>query len=215
MISGRASHLERMQRLLAEHGADPQHWLPAFMRARAASSDFQSSSSQSGGSSCRAKRPASFFRRSCGCRCAGCARPVCRDRCGSRDAAAVAGAALEQQLATARSQLAQAQAQFQSTTGSRGMQSLLGGTVRNYLPPDWATLPERPAGRAGGTYPALTADLHGPRVPTAVLTPQQLAALPAGAGQSVAGRTRGRGAAPIVSHAALANSSSASRRCSS
>src|SRR6201982_1453390 len=47
---------------------------------------------------------------------------------------------LEQQLATARSQLTQAQAEYQAMTGSRGMQSLLGATVRNYLPSDWATV---------------------------------------------------------------------------
>lgn len=31
VISGRASHLERVQRLLAEHGGDPERWLPAFI----------------------------------------------------------------------------------------------------------------------------------------------------------------------------------------
>jgi len=31
VISGRARHLERLQRLLGTHGADPDRWLPAFM----------------------------------------------------------------------------------------------------------------------------------------------------------------------------------------
>ena len=31
VISGRASQVERMRRLMAEHGRDPSHWLPAFM----------------------------------------------------------------------------------------------------------------------------------------------------------------------------------------
>ena len=31
VISGRARHLERLQRLLKEQGADPERWLPAFM----------------------------------------------------------------------------------------------------------------------------------------------------------------------------------------
>jgi type IV secretory pathway VirB4 component len=31
VISGRARHLERLQRLLGEHGADPERWLPVFM----------------------------------------------------------------------------------------------------------------------------------------------------------------------------------------
>ena len=33
VISGRASHVERMSRLIAEHGRDPAHWLPAFLSA--------------------------------------------------------------------------------------------------------------------------------------------------------------------------------------
>ena len=41
---------------------------------------------------------------------------------------------LQQELATARSQLAQAQAQYSAITGNRGMQNLLSGTQRNYLP---------------------------------------------------------------------------------
>src|SRR5690348_18483441 len=44
---------------------------------------------------------------------------------------------LEQQLATAQSELTQAQNEYQSITGGRGMERLLPGTVRNYLPPDW------------------------------------------------------------------------------
>ncbi len=31
VISGRARHLERVHRLLGEHGGDPERWLPAFM----------------------------------------------------------------------------------------------------------------------------------------------------------------------------------------
>ncbi len=33
VISGRASELERMRRLVAEHGPLPQHWLPPFLAA--------------------------------------------------------------------------------------------------------------------------------------------------------------------------------------
>jgi type IV secretion system protein VirB5 len=116
---------------------------------------------------------------------------------------------LQQQLATARSQLTQAQAEFQAMTGSRGMQSLLGGTVRNYLPPDWATVEGvvQGGGGAAGAYPSLLADLTRAARAHAVLTPQQLAALPAGAGQSL---QAGREAAALLeslTHEALANSS--------
>ena len=40
---------------------------------------------------------------------------------------------LRQQLQTVQNQLTQAQREYQSITGSRGMDQLLRGTVRNYL----------------------------------------------------------------------------------
>jgi type IV secretion system protein VirB5 len=48
--------------------------------------------------------------------------------------------ALEQQVETARQQLAQAQSEFQAITGGRGMERLLAGTVRNYLPATWGDI---------------------------------------------------------------------------
>jgi type IV secretory pathway VirB4 component len=33
VISGRASEVERMQRLRVEHGSDPARWLPIFMES--------------------------------------------------------------------------------------------------------------------------------------------------------------------------------------
>jgi hypothetical protein len=50
---------------------------------------------------------------------------------------------LQAQLSTVQSQLAQAQAAFVSTTGGRGMEQLLAGVQRNYLPADWASLQRR------------------------------------------------------------------------
>src|SRR5204862_6245150 len=47
---------------------------------------------------------------------------------------------LEQQLATARNQLTQAQAEVDAMTGGRTMERLLRGTARNYLPPSWEAL---------------------------------------------------------------------------
>ncbi len=115
---------------------------------------------------------------------------------------------LEQQLATARSQLSQAQAEFQAMTGSRGMQSLLAGTVRNYLPPDWTTLQGILQGTgAGGAYPALVADLTRATSANAVLSAQQLAALPAVAGQSLQAGRQSSALLQSLAHEALANSS--------
>src|SRR5215469_7479806 len=53
---------------------------------------------------------------------------------------------LEQQVATARSQLAQAQSEYAAITGGRGMQLLLPGINRNYLPINWSQLSQVLAG---------------------------------------------------------------------
>lgn len=116
---------------------------------------------------------------------------------------------LEQQLATARSQLLQAQAEVQAMTGNRGMQSLLAGTVRNYLPSDWTTVQSvmQGAGGAPGAYPALAADLAQAINANAVLSPGQLTALPAAAGQSLQAGRRPSALLQSLTHEALANSS--------
>lgn len=116
---------------------------------------------------------------------------------------------LEQQIETARSQLTQAQVEFNAMTGSRGMQYLLSGTVRNYLPPDWATLQGalQGAGGAAGGYPALVADLARAINANSVLTAQQLAALSPAAGQSLQAGRQSSALLQSLSHEALANSS--------
>jgi type IV secretion system protein VirB5 len=83
---------------------------------------------------------------------------------------------LSQQLSTARDHLAQAQAQFQSMTGTRGMERLLSGTVRNYLPSDWAQLQNMLQNINGG-YGALSASLQAAVAANAVLSAAQLQAL--------------------------------------
>jgi type IV secretion system protein VirB5 len=113
---------------------------------------------------------------------------------------------LEQQLATARGQLTEAQAQYQAMTGNRGMQQLLAGSQRNYLPPDWTTLTGVATGN-GGAYPLLAANMRSAMGSTAVLSATQLAALPATAsGQLQAGRVS-VALLEGVTHTALANSS--------
>ena len=47
---------------------------------------------------------------------------------------------LEQQVQTAEAQLSQAQSEYAAITGGRGMQNLLAGIPRNYLPMNWAQL---------------------------------------------------------------------------
>src|SRR5579863_8351238 len=65
---------------------------------------------------------------------------------------------LAQQLEAARQQLAQAQTLYQSTTGGRGMQLLLGGLTRNYMPTDWPQVSASVQG-VNGASSALALDI--------------------------------------------------------
>jgi type IV secretion system protein VirB5 len=86
-------------------------------------------------------------------------------------------ATLEQQLQTAERTLTSAEQQFQAMTGNRGMQNLLSGTNRNYLPSTWSQLAAAVT-QTGGAYQALSVGTQSLMVANAVLTPQQIAALP-------------------------------------
>lgn len=85
-------------------------------------------------------------------------------------------ATMEQQLSTAKDQLTQARDQFDSTTGGRGMEGLLSGVNRNYLPANWSQLDGALRG-AAGAYGALNAALNALVEANAVLTPAQVATL--------------------------------------
>jgi len=112
---------------------------------------------------------------------------------------------LEQQLATARSELTQAQTEYQSITGARGMGRLLAGTVRNYLPPDWASVLGALHGSA--RYPRFAADLQSAMSGAAVLSGQQLAALPPAASAQLQAYRQTVALLQSLSHESLANSS--------
>ena len=81
---------------------------------------------------------------------------------------------LQDQLANARNQLTQAQAQFAALTGSRGMERLLAGATRNYMPPDWEVF-ERTLRRVGTSYAGLGAQIEAVIEGNAVLTPPETA----------------------------------------
>jgi type IV secretion system protein VirB5 len=85
---------------------------------------------------------------------------------------------LRQQVATAQSQLTQARSEYAAITGNRGMESLLSGTVRNYLPTDWAQVSQIMSG-ASGSFPALAGSVQSLMQSNAVLTPAQVSALSA------------------------------------
>jgi type IV secretion system protein VirB5 len=83
---------------------------------------------------------------------------------------------LQQELTTAENQLNQAQSAYAAITGSRGMQNLLSGTNRNYLPTNWSQLSQVMSGTSGA-YPGLAANVTSIQNSNAVLTPAQVAAL--------------------------------------
>jgi type IV secretion system protein VirB5 len=89
---------------------------------------------------------------------------------------------LEQQVQTAQAQLSQAQAEFKAMTGDRGMERLLGGVNRNYLPANPAAL--QAAAQGTGAFTALDASVRVALAGESVLSASQLSSLaPAAAAQ--------------------------------
>jgi type IV secretion system protein VirB5 len=113
---------------------------------------------------------------------------------------------LEQQVATAKSQLLQAQAQYAAITGNRGMQNLLAGTQRNYLPTDWAQFSQAMSGSAGA-YPALSGDVLALMASNAILTPARIASLSPIQQTQLTGARQSPAIFQAISREALANSS--------
>lgn len=113
---------------------------------------------------------------------------------------------MDQALSTARGQLVQAQQEFQAITGGRGMQNLLSGTVRNYLPGNMADLSLALA-QVNSGFLSLSTAIQAAARANAVLTPQQWGALPADQQTRIsAWRSTGAMLQGITS-SALANSS--------
>jgi type IV secretion system protein VirB5 len=114
---------------------------------------------------------------------------------------------LEQAIAVAREQLAQAQAQLRSMTGDRGMEHLLAGTNRNYLPPDWGQLTAA-LDDTSSAYAGLATAVGQALAEDAVLTPQQIATLSPDAQRQLAANQNTAALLQAVSRQALANASS-------
>ena len=113
---------------------------------------------------------------------------------------------LQQQLSTAQSQLSQAQSEYAAITGSRGMQNLLSGTNRNYLPTNWSQLSQVMSG-SSGAYPGLAANVTRIQTANAVLTPAQVAALSPTEQAQLAQARQNPALLQATSRTALANSS--------
>ena len=114
--------------------------------------------------------------------------------------------ALQQQLLTLRAHLAQAQAAYQAMTGGRGMQLLLSGTVRNYLPADWNQLSSL-SSTAAANYGALSTSLKTTLNTSAVLSAQQLAQLPLAGVQWIQSARQTAAMQQVISRQALAATS--------
>lgn len=110
------------------------------------------------------------------------------------------------QLQTAENQLTQAQQQYQSLTGTRGMQNLLSGTTRNYLPTDTASLQSTLTG-TGGSYSALASSVQSSMSANAVLSPSALAALSPSEQSAVQTQRQSVALQQGISQQALSNSS--------
>ena len=86
---------------------------------------------------------------------------------------------LEQEVASARGELATSEQTLRSMTGDRGMEALLAGMVRNYLPTSAGDLQSLLSGNAGA-WGALAGTMQALIGQNAVLTPQQVAQLAPG-----------------------------------
>jgi type IV secretion system protein VirB5 len=113
---------------------------------------------------------------------------------------------MSQQLITAEAQLQQAKNTLQSMSGGRGMQMLLSGTNRNYLPTSSAQLTS--AIQGSGSYPGLTLDVRNAVNANAMLTPTQLAALSPSDQEQIAAARQAAALREALAQEALANSSS-------
>jgi len=114
---------------------------------------------------------------------------------------------LKQQLTTAENSLSQAQAQYQSITGGRGMQNLLSGTNRNYLPSDWSQIVAA-INRTATGFNALSAGIQTSLAANAILTSQQMAALPPAQRNQVQAARNSAATLQAVSQQALTTTSS-------
>jgi len=93
---------------------------------------------------------------------------------------------LQDQLTTARAHLAQAQAEFASITGGRGMEQLLSGAPRNYLPTSWVDL--QAVMQGGGGFGGLGGAIAATVTINSILPDKSLALLPADVRKEIAER---------------------------
>jgi type IV secretion system protein VirB5 len=113
---------------------------------------------------------------------------------------------MTQQLITTQAQLQQAKSTLQSMSGGRGMQMLLSGTNRNYLPTSSSQLTS--AMQGSGSYPGLSLDVRNAANANAVLTSAQLATLSPADQQRITAARQAAALRQALAQEALSNSSS-------
>lgn len=113
---------------------------------------------------------------------------------------------MRQQLETTRDQLQQARQTLDSMRGGRGMERLLEGTARNYLPEDWHQL-AAVLDQASTGYGALSAELQRLINVNAVLSPQQVAALSPAERSQVEAARRSAAMLQVLTREALSTTS--------
>jgi type IV secretion system protein VirB5 len=114
---------------------------------------------------------------------------------------------MQQQLATARNQLQSAQQALQAMTGDRGMDRLLGGVTRNYLPSNWTQVTSALQGQGMGGYAGLSADVQRAMAALTVLSPQRLATLSSSDQRQIQASRQSSALQQALAHEALANAS--------
>ncbi len=113
---------------------------------------------------------------------------------------------MEQALSTAQGELREAEGAYQAITGTRGMQSLLSGIQRNYMPTSSSEL-QALLNQRSTSYAPLASAMQSSLATNAVLTPQQLASLPPDAAAQLQAERRTTALLQAIAGDALANSS--------
>lgn len=137
--------------------------------------------------------------------------PAARAQWAVIDVAAVARLSaelqtLDQSLTTQQQEFGAAEAQLRGMSGTRGMQDLLGGIRRNYLPENWAQLRAAADGNPG-SYPKLSAAVRGAMVAHAYLSSGQLQILSPSARQQLLANRRTAALLEALSASALSDAS--------
>jgi type IV secretion system protein VirB5 len=114
---------------------------------------------------------------------------------------------MEKQLQIASNQLLSTQQALQAMTGDRGMERLLGGTQRNYLPANWTQLTNAAQRQGASGYQGLSSEVQGAMAANAVLSPQRLAALSPADQQQIQAARRSTALQQALAEEALANAS--------